>query len=144
MPSRATSLSRAYHSLLISINRADRFYSVIGITGAGKSSVGSHGWIFPLTRHLVMHLYSSSTPTWARKRQKWATILNRALQPSSLSSSTMSSETSPRIPDALSLLIHQGSMTLMKRIQKSWDESQCGWHRREFSIFLLPAASCLT
>ena len=52
MPRKATSLSRTYHSFLISINCADRFHSVMGPTGTGKSSVGSHGWIFPLARHL--------------------------------------------------------------------------------------------
>ena len=75
----ATSLFRTYHSLPISINRVDRFHSVIGLTGVGKSSVGSRGWIFPLSRHLVMHVYSSSTLTWAKKRHKWVTILNRVL-----------------------------------------------------------------
>ena len=42
MPKKATSSSRTYHSLLISINRADRFHSVIGPSGVGKSSVGCH------------------------------------------------------------------------------------------------------
>ena len=102
----------------VPINYADPFHSVMGPTGVGKSTVGSHAWIFPLTRHLVIHVYSSSTPIWARKRQKWVTILPRALRPSSLSSSTMPSETSPGIPSALSLLTHQGLMTPMKRIRK--------------------------
>ena len=98
-------------SFLSNFNQSrDRFHSVMGPTGVGKSSVGSHGWIFLLTRHLVIHLYSSLTPTWARKRQKWVMILNRALRPSSLSS-LIFPKTSLGFPGALSLLTHQGSMT---------------------------------
>ena len=143
MPKKVTSLSCTYHPLLISINHTDCFYSVVGPTGVGKSSVGSHGWTFLLTHPLVMHVYSSSTPTWVRKRHKWVTILNCALWPSSLSSK-ISPWMSTRSPSALSLLTHQALMTLMTQIQKSWGELQCGWHRHEFSISLLPAASCLT
>ena len=60
----------------IPINRADPFHSVMGATGAGKSTVGSHARIFPLPRHLVIHVYSSSTLTWARLRLRhpWVTI----------------------------------------------------------------------
>ena len=85
MARKATSLSRLHHSLLIPIDRTDRFYSVMDPTGAGKSSVGSHHWIFLLPCHWVIHVYSSSTPTWARKRQEWVTISDRALRNSSLS-----------------------------------------------------------
>jgi hypothetical protein len=70
MPRRATSLFCTNQSLLISTNRIDRFHSVMGPAGVGKSSVGSHGWMFLLTSHLVIHFYSSSTPSWARKRHK--------------------------------------------------------------------------
>ena len=110
-----TSLSRTYHCPIISINCVDRFHSVMGPTGVGKSSVGSHGWIRPLTRHLVIHVYSSSTLTWVKKRQKWVTILNRVLRPSGLSSKIFP-KTSPGIPGALSLLTRQGLITPMERI----------------------------
>ena len=146
MQREATSLSRTYHSPIISINRVDRFHSVMGLTGAGKSSVGSHGWIFPLTRHLVIHVYSSSTLTWAKKRHKWVTVLNRVLRPSGSLSLKIFPKTSLGIPGALSSLTHQGLITSMeRRIQQFWRKLRCGWHHREFSISLpLPSASCLT
>ena len=108
-----------YVSFSISINLADPFHSVVGATGAGKSSVSSHGWIFLLTRHLVIHVYSSSTPIWARKARnmhKWATILSRALRTSRFSPESYPQTRSPRNPSALSLLTHQGSMTPMFRL----------------------------
>jgi hypothetical protein len=70
MPREATLLSRTYHSLPVSINRADHFHSggpYLRLT-RWKDSVGSHGLILPLIPHLVIHVYSSTTPTWARKR----------------------------------------------------------------------------